>query len=175
MGWWRRMRNKLKSNNKSARPVRYAGSSSHYQSNPPYGAQDFPDFAGAPAPPPSTAPYGRGTSSRVIAAGGGGGSGAGLAPTTTRDPFADPHTPPRHHYHLRVPAFCKSNGGGRARVGGGMKKATNKSSYGRLSTEKALVEQHESRLSSSSAAFRPSMVSDRSAFMQEMSFELPRR
>lgn len=41
----------------------------------------------------------------------------------------------------------------------------------RLSTEKALIE--ESRLSSS--AFRPSMMSDRSAYMQEMSFELPRR
>lgn len=42
----------------------------------------------------------------------------------------------------------------------------------RLSTEKALIE--ESRLSSS--AFRPSMMSDRSAYhMQEMSFELSRR
>lgn len=141
MGWWRRMRNKLKGKS-SARPVRYVGHTQHnddpFQPMPTYGARR----------PTASGGNGNGNGmGRGAAAGGMDGGG------TTNTAGGGGPRGQHHHLHnaLRVPTF------GRAPP--------------RLSTEKGLIE--ESRLSSS--LFRPSMMSDRSAYMQEMSFELPRR
>lgn len=120
-------------------------------------------YAGHIQHPDETCAYGRRTT--TTAALGTSSVGLGLPPpTTTASACAPSSKMSSCRNYLRAPTLGRNRDGAAAPRGW-------MSSPPKTPPEKALIE--ESRFSSS--LLRPSMMSDRSAYFQEMSFELPRR